>query len=529
MEERVVGGKDKKYVLYTVVGEERGRAGVGVWVVRVLLATLLLVALAVVPYVSLRLAQVNDRTLVVFQPVPVHNHSVGQHHKDYLSKSVHFHGNIESASHSKNNSTTTALPKTNTSVSQTVNSTLATNSTSSTIVTLHEAAVTLAVLEETNTTVEESEVESENKDIATTVETPLIQGANLTTSTLVSATPNETITTTILANINVTTTVSVPTTGEVKQNENNNSTNTDPTTLSQNISIAPQADVVSTPAPDEIQETTAVKLTPAKLVSVNTTPKSSVEEDNSSSSSSTKVDAVSTSKSSSIVVPSSPATTPPVKTTTVSSTHKPLAHKLVYIAVTASGNHVGGFAVWKTDKTVTDWSYFYENIPIEYQSYQDITDHDLRGILAGVRTWSDKWQDYHVIIRSHSAAIENSNHPTKHQLDRELDSLSDGHFTYELEWRTRKSDKLVLISYCLSRLNRGFARWMHTFQSHVDELLGEQDWSIATKKHRAFISQAAFATDQKIDDMSSDNKVNNDQIQPLLDILKPSSLSSIKY
>ena len=513
MEERVVGGKDKKYVLYTVVGEEKGRAGAGVWVVRVLLCTLLLVALAVVPYVSLRLAQVNDRTLVVFQPVPVHNHSSKHHHREHPN--LKLSDGLKSASLTLDNHTTTQPPKSN--VSSAANETKKASShapiNGSTIVTIHESAVTLSVLEDTNATKPTKVTEKPDKDehedsedLSTTQSPPATSEVEITTSVPVQS-----------SSISQSTADSIIAKGTTEEPEIIVSTvSSHPaesiTTESQvsslpNVSVAPDTEVVSTPAAEEEEEPTTVKeSTTTKTPATSTTTVKIVS--SSSESPSTKIQ-VSTSTSKFLSSLVSSTTLQPSTTSTSSSTYKPLAHKLVYIATTASGNHVGGFAVWKTDKTPTDWAYFYENIPIEYQSHQDQTDHEMRGSLAAVRTWSSKWQDYHLVLRSHHSAIEGSHHPTRKQLIREIETLSEGHFTYELEWRTRKNDKLVAISYCLSRLHKDFKHWFHTFQSHVDDLLGKQDWTKAKAEHRTIIEASAFDTDPV--EYSQDTKFDDDQ------------------
>lgn len=165
---------------------------------------------------------------------------------------------------------------------------------------------------------------------------------------------------------------------------------------------------------------------------------------------------------------------------------------MAYVAATASGNHVGGICVWRKDGNVTNWAYFYENIPIEYQSAQDTEDHEMRGMAAAVKTWAPLWDDHHVVLRSHHQAIKGSPHPTRRALGILLEKLSANHFTYELEWRLKRTDLMVRISHCLSRLHRDFQHWMHAFRDRVDELLGKQDWFVVGDKHRTVIPEEAF-------------------------------------
>ncbi|ROT69747.1 hypothetical protein C7M84_012026 [Penaeus vannamei] len=342
--------------------------------VRVLLGTLLLVALAVVPYLSLRLAQVTDRTLVVFQPVPVRNHSLHHHH-------AVDHGKISHVD-----------------------------------VVSFPSAVTLAVMEDTNATrkrgneseVEEAAVEEDAGPKAGVEEDKKEPEENATT-------------------------------------EDAASTSEAPASIAQVAAVTDQASPSTPPA--VVENNTGV--TPA-----NTTGKAAA----------------------------------------------PSASNLVYMSTSASGNHVGGFCVWKTDKNVTRWSYFYENIPIEYQSHQDSSDHEMRGMLAAVRTWAPLWNDHHVVLRSHHPAINGADHPTRRALTRELERLSNGRFTYELEWRLKKTDRVVDIAYCLSRLHRDFAHWFRTFEGRVDELLGRQVWATARIKNRTPIEQDAFLTDDPEDE-----------------------------
>ncbi|KAK8746683.1 hypothetical protein OTU49_017134 [Cherax quadricarinatus] len=484
MEEKVVDGKEKKYVLYTVVGEERGRAGVGVWVVRVLLGTLLLVALAVVPYLSLRLAQVSDRTLVVFQPVPVRNHSLHhhQHHTQEHAKQGHVDvvSILQSAALTRENytaeaanTTAKAAPPSNASV---------TSSTAGGIVTLHESAVTLAVMEDTNATRnrddDDSDDEGDDDDDSTKLEKAVVDEENKegeeNTTTEESAGTSESPAS-VGAQVAAVTLVASPSTPPaVVENSTTSINTTSATPKEANTTSATPA--ASTPMPTSPAPTTQPlpkttnKVPSTKLTKEAKTPVSSSGAPNTTTSAATT-------------------------TTTTTTTRRPLAHKLVYVATTASGNHIGGFCVWKTDKAITRWSFFFENIPIEYQSHQDSSDHEMRGMLAAVRTWAPLWNDHHVVLRSHHPSIKGSNHPTRLALARELEKLSEGHFTYEVEWRLRKTDRVVEISYYLSRLHRDYAHWYRTFEGRVDDLLGQQDWAVARTQNRALISQEAFHTD----------------------------------
>lgn len=160
---------------------------------------------------------------------------------------------------------------------------------------------------------------------------------------------------------------------------------------------------------------------------------------------------------------------------------------------------MGGFCVWRTDGVETRWNYFYENIPIEYQSPQDTEDHEMRGMAAAVKTWAPLWDDHHVVLRSHHQVIKGSRHPTRRALSVLLEKLSAGHFTYELEWRLRKTDYVVEISYSLSRLHRDFQHWFHVFKKQVDSLLGDQDWEKAKTERRTAIPESAFNI-TKLDD-----------------------------
>nr|XP_045613982.1 uncharacterized protein LOC123767912 isoform X2 [Procambarus clarkii]XP_045613983.1 uncharacterized protein LOC123767912 isoform X2 [Procambarus clarkii]XP_045613984.1 uncharacterized protein LOC123767912 isoform X2 [Procambarus clarkii] len=480
MEEKVVDGKEKKYVLYTVVGEERGRAGVGVWVVRVLLGTLLLVALAVVPYLSLRLAQVSDRTLVVFQPVPVRNHSL-HHHQHHTLDHTHL-GHLDvvsvlqSAALTRENYTAEAANTTLKAAIPANTSTAA--STAGGIVTLHESAVTLAVMEDTNATRnrddDASDVEGDDDDDDDDSEKTVVEvekkepEENSTTEESVGTSEAPAS----VAQVAAVTVVASPSTPPVVLENTTTSLNTTTTGPAKDSNLTSITAAVSTAAPTSTPPTTQP--------SPNTTAKVPA----------TMEAKVAASSTASAPNSTSSATLPPA-----TPTRRLLAHKLVYVATTASGNHIGGFCVWKTDKAITHWSFFYENIPIEYQSHQDSSDHEMRGMLAAVRTWAPLWNDHHVVLRSHHPTIKGSDHPTRHALTRELEKLSEGHFTYELEWRLRKTDRVVDISYCLSRLHRDYAHWYRTFQGRVDELLGQQDWAVARKLNRASISQEAFHTD----------------------------------
>ncbi|XP_071513943.1 uncharacterized protein [Panulirus ornatus] len=497
MEEKVVDGKEKKYVLYTVVGEERGRAGVGVWVVRVLLGTLLLVALAVVPYLSLRLAQVSDRTLVVFQPVPVRNHSLHHHQHHVLEHGKQGHVDVvsilQSAALTRENytadSTNTtgkaapaapaaapaapAAPAAETNASTT-------SSTAGGIVTLHESAVTLAVMEDTNATrkrdndtddEDSGESEEDSSEKTTVGEDKKEVEENSTTEDTVGTSEAPAS----IAQVAAVTVVASPST---------------PPVVVDNTTAA----VTTTPAPRKDGNVTSAAPVPSTAAAhVSTQAASTTQSPTHTTGKVPSTKLVNVSSVPSTLVPNT--TTTPTTTTASTSSRRPLAHKLVYVASTASGNHVGGFCVWKTDTTITHWSYFYENIPIEYQSHQDASDHEMRGMLAAVRAWAPLWNDSHVVLRSHHPAIEGADHPTRRALSHELEKLSEGHFTYELEWRLRKTDRVVDISYSLSRLHRDYSHWFRTFQERVDELLGPQDWRIAKKQNREVISQEFFYTD----------------------------------
>ncbi|KAK7078306.1 hypothetical protein SK128_027711 [Halocaridina rubra] len=490
MEEKVVGGKEKKYVLYTVVGEERGRAGAGVWVVRVLLGTLLLVALAVVPYLSLRLAQVSDRTLVVFQPVPMRNHSLhhhnGNHHVVEHGKLGHVDvvSILQSASLSLENSTTTknsSLKLLSSNSSSSNNNSKSSNSSNgaSGIVTLHESAVTLSVMEDTNATKrrdnntdgDDAEREEDHSD-----KTVLEEAEESATTEDTTGTSEAPASITQVAVMMVNSSLATPL---ASVDNTTGSTYTTAAPHSESNVTSATSDV-TTPAVSSVATSAPMPKTSGK------TPK--------------KVSTVKVANASSNPSTAAPNTTASSSTSTSSTTHHPLSHKLVYVATTASGNHIGGFCVWKTGKNITRWSYFYENIPIEYQSHQDAADHEMRGMLAAVRTWAPLWNDHHVVLRSHNPSIERSNHPTRRVLIRELEMLSEGRFSYELEWRLRKTDRVIDVAYCLARLHRDYAHWYRTFQARVDELLGQQDWNVSRTQNRASVAQKAFLTDDPEDE-----------------------------
>ncbi|XP_064077924.1 uncharacterized protein DDB_G0271670-like isoform X2 [Macrobrachium nipponense] len=521
MEEKVVGGKEKKYVLYTVVGEERGRAGAGVWVVRVLLGTLLLVALAVVPYLSLRLAQVSDRTLVVFQPVPIRNHSLHQHNGDHhviehgklghvdvvsvlqsaaLTRENYTaeHNNVTKSQPLKSNSSKASSGSSSSSKSSSSSSSSNSNSSSSShhastnsnnnntgsIVTLHESAVTLAVMEDTNATRkkenntdgDDNDHEEGNSEKAAGLDEEKKEAEENTTTEDTAGTSEAPASVAQVALKAVDASPSTP------------QATVDNTTTTTNTTEAPHHDSNATSVTPAASTAAAVSASPSSATVSQASETGDKEP-------TVKTSNVST--SSSTVAPNTTTTT---TTSTTTSTRHPLSHKLVYVATTASGNHVGGFCVWKTDKNITRWSYFYENIPIEYQSHSDSSDHEMRGMLAAVRTWAPLWNDHHVVLRSHHPSIKGSDHPTRRALTRELEKLSEGRFSYELEWRLRKTDRVVDIAYCLSRLHRDYVQWYRTFQARVDELLGQQNWTIARTKNRAAVSQDAFLTDDPEDE-----------------------------
>ncbi|XP_042866967.1 location of vulva defective 1-like [Penaeus japonicus] len=486
MEEKVVGGKEKKYVLYTVVGEERGRAGVGVWVVRVLLGTLLLVALAVVPYLSLRLAQVSDHTLVVFQSVPDRNHAL--HHRGgefHAGKSNHVEVERvpQSASLTKENATEKTVNATTKASATNSSSTNSSGSGGGGIVTLHESAVTLAVMEDTNATRKrgnESDVEE------TVVEEDVGQKAGVEEE---KKEPEENATTEDSAS----TSEAPASVAQVAAVTDQASPSTPPAVVENNTSVVN----TSPPPHHESNASSAAPVASTVAVVASTTPASTPQTPPSTTG---KAATPSASNVSTTPSTTTPKTTTSPTTTSSTSSRRPLAHKLVYMSTSASGNHVGGFCVWKTDKNVTRWSYFYENIPIEYQSHQDSSDHEMRGMLAAVRTWAPLWNDHHVVLRSHHPAINGADHPTRRALTRELERLSNGRFTYELEWRLKKTDRVVDIAYCLSRLHRDFAHWFRTFEGRVDELLGRQVWATARIKNRTPIVQDAFLTDDPDDE-----------------------------
>lgn len=466
MEERAVGGKEKKYVLYTVVNDDKSKAGFGVWVVRILLGSLLLVALAVVPYVSLRLAQTNDRTLVVFQPVPIHNHTRIHHHKVTSHRPVSFPSKIQSDSLVKDNYTTEAP-----------NSQSKGNAT---LVMLHESAVTLSLLEEFSNISHPSK----NQSGETSSESPETTVASGSTTTLNSTNDNP--------------------------KENTSEPEKDSSVLLTN-------DNTSTPQPAE--DVPQALISASSLKSEESSTSSSIHENKNSSinqNTSTEKTVKNKSKLLQILSPSisvattlassvsHPTSNAPLTTSRTSKYTSPgstprsdIVHKLAYVATASSGNHVGGICVWKTNKNITKWSYFYDNIPIEFQSHQDSTDHEMRALLAAVRLWQDQWHDYHVVLRSQHQSIQGSKHPTRVELGKELESLSDKHFTYEPEWRQRKDDSLMEIAYCLARLHKDYTYWFSKFEQHVDEMLGAQDWSKAQEDKRQQVPQSLFFTEQK--------------------------------
>ena len=503
MEERVggsgaVGGaKDKKYVLYTVVGEDRARITPGSWVIRILLGSLMIVALAVVPYVSLRLAQANSRTLVVFQPVPVHNRSIHHiGHKQAVPKartvSLMQVADLTMENYTAHairpNDTNKAENGTSYSVDGFVNATTlnpitsigVTSNNNSIMVTLHESEVTVALLQY-NVTVIDSNKTYVNTNVSTTKSVALEVVTEVSTETinnLTSTDKSEDINVKIDKIPSSTTVGKVPITTVVPSSSN----------IVANISVAAAKSTSSTglkaTTPKPPKDDGTAKTSNVKISEVNVTTSQ-------------------TSKSTSDVPKN-------VKVTPSTLKSKVLSHKLVYVATSASGSHVGGICVWKVDKNVTNWSYFYDNIPIEFQSGHDTGDHELRASLAAVRTWGDNWQGAHATLRSQHNAIEHSDLAVRKVLLEELEKRSGGHFTYELEWRLPEADTLVKIANSLSRLHQDYKFWFKDFKTNVDELLGQQDWKIATSANHIKIKEEAYFTDEKSETQNEliDDKVN---------------------
>lgn len=461
MEERAVGGKEKKYVLYTVVNDDKARTGFGVWMVRILLGSLLLVALAVVPYVSLRLAQVNDRTLVVFQPVPYHNHSRNYHHKINRPGSVAVTHTLQSASLVRKNYTT-EIPKEKNS--------------NATIVTLHESAVTLSLLEDTNNM---SQV-TKNQSAESTANQGGEDDDNVT-----------------LAEVAINTT-SPPIPAEAKTKMNDSS---------RKEAISTKGEVAKEPKGNATSEDANELLADSNPSLVSVPPEEKKESSTSSASEAPHQEETSSKQVKSIKMTTASSVSPS-STTISSTTSRPITkfsptkrserivHNLAYVATASSGNHVGGVCLWKTNNTVTGWSYFYENIPVEYQS-QDSTDHEMRALLAAVRLWSDRWHDYHVVLKSQHQAINHSRHQTRLQLGTEVENLSKNHFTYELEWRQRRDDSVVGVAYCLAKLHKNFDFWFNEFEQRMDKIIGVQDWEKKKKENKSQVPQELFMTEWK--------------------------------
>ncbi|KAF2361416.1 hypothetical protein FHG87_007825 [Trinorchestia longiramus] len=472
MEERTTGGssKDKKYVLYTVVGDDRPRASPGALLTRVLLSCLLVVALAVVPYVSLRLAQANNRTLVVFQPVPLHNRSaVRRFHS--TTKEVQLMQiadlKLENASRLYDNDTTTTIVPIELSTTLSPNGTLPiatsglqnyTNFTTATTVvrtnltTLEaETVVETDTGNTTNLSVTESSA-TETLIVVTRLSTNASDFTSFENHTLLfdvrnaSSSPMPTVSTTEASNEN-----STVVTTQTRMPENI-STETD-LFLNLSTTYAPVTQKVLTTTSSASPETTTMKVT------INSSPPT-IDEKYSND------------------------------------------LKLAYVATSASGNHVGGICIFKSGNNVTDWSYFYENIPIELQSDHVNGDHELRAVLAAIRTWAPQWHDTHAVLRSSHAAIKESDLPLRQHIVDELESRSQGLFTYELEWRLPQGDPLVKTSSSLSHLHQDYKFWFQDFQNLVNDLIGIQEWKIAAREKHVKIDQGAFFDDESMNENS---------------------------
>lgn len=491
MEERVAGSssssgaKDKKYVLYTVVGDDRARTTPASWVVRILLGSLMIVALAVVPYVSLRLAQANSRTLVVFQPVPVHNKTVGHRtgHRQAvprvrtpslmqvadLTLENYTASDLSNKSSKKNNSDTIISPTAGSDVGvlnvttlNPVTPVVLSTANASVLLTLHESDVTLALLQDNSSIVDT------NKTPTDIIETTVIPEAEIVTVFVPDA-------------LNVTTT---PDSGRAENVTKNNT--------------ATSVTLTTTTVPPSSISVAAAKSTSSTKPKITTTKPTSKVKSTISPTNSTIIHLPETITPHKLI-DSVPVTTQIVKNLPLIKKQTALSHKLVYVATSASGNHVGGICVWKVDKNVTNWSYFYENIPIEFQSGHDTGDHELRASLAAVRTWAGDWQDAHTTLRSQHNAIEHSDLAIRSVLVDELEKLSDGHFTYELEWRLPEADSLVKIAGSLSRLHQDYKFWFQDFKTNVEQLLGKQEWNIATAQKHINLEAKSFFTDESIE------------------------------
>ena len=483
MEERMAGGsnsnKDKKYVLYTVVGDDRNRTTPASWMIKILLGSLMVVALAVVPYISLRIAQANSRTLVVFQPVPVHNRTSG-HHSSIKHDST--------TSRRKPNLMQVAdLTLENYTVNAKVNETAKRN------IAFHrkggkegELNGTVGVTEAPLTSLE---VTSNNNSIMVTLQESDVAIAVLEQKNSSSA------------DVKVNST-KVDSTGYESSIDSSTETKHQSTQQMSDVMVSTSS-VKQTPQP-ELKPTAATPLSSSSGVAANSVATATKS---TSSSRPTEVTSKPVQKSSSSFHPAllhkniastAAAEKMATKETTALPQPKSLSHKLVYVATSASGNHVGGICVWKVDKNVTNWSYFYDNIPIEYQSGHDSGDHELRTTLAAVRTWSSLWQDAHVTLRSQHNAIEHSDLGVRKILVEELEKTSDGHFTYELEWRLPEADTLVKLSNSLSRLHQDYKFWFQDFKTHVDGLLGQQNWDKVVKERHAKVDEDSFFTDESI-------------------------------
>ncbi|KAK4291307.1 hypothetical protein Pmani_035860 [Petrolisthes manimaculis] len=440
-------------------------------------------------YVSLRLAQNSDHPLVVYEPMPVASHRKDhqQHHSNVkvAHPAAASSGPLQSDSLTRHNHTTTHAATTH---AATLNGS---SGSGGGLVTLHEAAVTLSVLEDTNdtsrpdeTTTPPSPPSPNNSSLDDKNNGTNEEGEDTSPATIPSLPPPMPASTHHPA-----------ATPSPSAAHNNTTTNTHtPPTAKQKPANA------STSQPATAAITTNPSLPHTHLhqnhqqpLWLPRTPSTSGGKNHLHQNTTTTIPAKSAAPSSTSTTSSTNTNT--TTTTTTSSTHRPLAHKMVYMATTASGNRVGGFCVWKTDNVVSNWSYFFENIPIEYQSHQDTEDHEMRGMLAAVRTWAPLWDDHHVVLRSHHPVIKGSRHPTRRALGVELEKLSDDHFTYELEWRMKKTDRVVDISYCLSRLHRNFERWFHTSRPVLTNCSHPKTWNMTTKEqHRARVPQEAFVT-----------------------------------
>ncbi|XP_018027490.2 uncharacterized protein LOC108682764 [Hyalella azteca] len=470
MEERATGesNKDKKYVLYTVVGDDRPRASPAALLTRVLLSCLLVVALAVVPYVSLRLAQANSRTLVVFQPVPIHNRSAVHRLQSSPTKEVQL---MQVADLKLENATLASENDTSASTEFTKFPIVVTNATI--VAFLQQNSTTSA---STNSTSLEMNGTGQADELNFTSPIPETTLGELLTTLVSSTETTETLT-------------------KVSQDLFDECEN-------DSISTSPSSSTASSAATTEVAEnTTSIALSSThqeKSSTIYTLPPSTVSTESSAGITVTVATNISEGSE-------------PIKTSTVMSKllrdDEALHQKLAYVASSASGNHVGGICVFKVGNNVTDWSYFYENIPIELQSDHANGDHELRATLAAIRAWSSRWHDAHVVIRSPHSAIKESELPLRQRIMDDIESRSAGVFTYELEWRLAQSDALVKISSSLAHLHQDYKFWFQDFQNRVNDMLGVQQWDIVSIEKHIKIPQKAFFDDENLDTDSKPNIV----------------------